>query len=111
MIRRALKGLICACFIFPVCICIAVCRCTVRSRLTLTLAIALIAVLSLFGCAVIPAALERDANQCRNDAWTVADMLKCHELYPAYTTSPSDWASQPVGTLERIIQHKGHAHD
>jgi len=108
---RALFGLIVVIFLVSLFLCRAVVRYTARSRVTLALAIALILVFVLNGCAVIPAVLEHDARQCRTDAWTVSDMIKCQELYPAHKTSPSDWASQPIGELERIIQHKGHDHD
>lgn len=108
---RALVGLVYAIFLIPLFVCRAVVRCAVRSRVTLALAIALILVFALNGCAVVPAVLEHDARQCRATAWTVADMLKCQEIYPAHKTSPSDWASQPIGELGRIIQHKGHDHE
>jgi len=92
-------------------ICGSVVRCVVRSRVTLALAIALITIAGSSGCAVIPLTLEHDARQCRAAAWTVADMLECQKLYSAHKTSPSDWTSQPIGELERIIQHKGHDHE
>lgn len=102
---------ICAPFLLLAIICALVCRCIARSGWTLAIAMALILIILLSGCAAVPLILERDAQACHNAAWTVADMLRCQELYPAHETSPSDWASQPISELERIIQHRAHDHD
>lgn len=63
------------------------------------------------GCGVTSYALEHDARQCHAEAWTVEAMLECNRLYPQHGGTVSDRIAQPVGELERHIQHRKHDHE
>ena len=63
---------------------------------------------TLTGCAAI---IDRDIRSCYNEAWTIKAAEQCRTDYPQHLGTLSDTIAQPIGTLERAIQHRGHPHE
>ena len=71
------------------------------------LAAIIIGLASLAGCAAV---LEHDARACHRAAMTVKAMQACSELHPQHNGTATDTLAQPLGTLERHMQHRNHDH-
>lgn len=63
---------------------------------------------TLTGCAAI---IDRDVRSCYTEAWTIEAAEQCRTDYPQHNGTWTDVLAQPVGTLERAIQHRNHPHD
>ncbi len=107
MIIRVLFSLF---VLLPMITCGLVCRHIASSRVVQGFAL-LILIAVCAGCGVTTYALEHDARQCHAEAVTVAAMTECSRLYPQHNGTVSDRLSQPLGELERHIQHRTHDHD
>ena len=106
--KRLVLGILAITVVLPLALVGLAVRTVAENHRTKAIIVLVSFVYLLTGCAAV---VEHPARSCHSKAMTVAAMTKCSEQYPQHLGTITDTIAQPLGILERAIQHRNHNHD